>query len=116
MQGRTIRYGALAHALGFLFAAGTLLAATQPSGTLSVANPTLTFTSGRHAESNPDSDCEAGPCDEYALTIDLPPDYATTNPNAIVTFELEYDVQGDLDMRLLNGDGTQETDSGEPPG
>ena len=106
------------HAFAFVLAlfAPALFAAEPPAGTLSVANPTLTFTSGPHAESNPDSDCEAGPCDEYALTIDLPPDYATTNPNALVTFELEYDVQGDLDLRLLDGDGNQVTDSGEPPG
>jgi PKD repeat protein len=91
-------------------------AATPSSGTLSVGTPTLTFTSGPHTESNPDADCEAGPCDEYALTVDLPPDYAATNPNALITFELEYDVQGDLDLRLLDQAGTEVTDSGEPPG
>lgn len=114
MQGRSIPCGAAALAL--FLAAGALSAATPPNGTLSVANPTLTFTSGPHTESNPDADCGAGLCDEYALTVDLPPNYATTNPNALITFELEYDVQGDLDLRLLDGNGTEVTDSAEPPG
>ncbi|HVF34613.1 MAG TPA: PKD domain-containing protein [Candidatus Saccharimonadia bacterium] len=116
MEGRSIRYGALASALGLLCAAGTLLAATPPSGTLSVANPTLTFTSGPHTGENVEADCEANPCDEYALTVDLPPDYATTNPSALITVELEYTVPGDLDLRLLDGTDTQVADSGEPPG
>src|SRR5687767_2977596 len=116
MQGRSIRNGAFASALVLLFATGSLFAATPPNGTLSVATPTLTFSTGPHTQSTPTSDCSQAPCDDYALTVDLPANYATTNPNALVTVELEYGVPGDLDLEFLDANGTEVTSSGEPPG
>lgn len=58
-------------------------AANPSSGTLSVANPTLTYTGGPNLISNPSGTAELNcvdlPCDEYALTIDLPASYEETH-------------------------------------
>jgi hypothetical protein len=55
------------------------LAANPASGTLSVSNPTLTYTSGPNLISNPSAqvglNCAQLPCDNYALTVNLPASY-----------------------------------------
>lgn len=59
------------------------LAANPASGTLSVANPTLTYTTGPNIVSNPTGtvalDCSTLPCDEYALSVDVPATYEETH-------------------------------------
>jgi hypothetical protein len=59
------------------------LAANPASGTLSVANPTLTYTTGPNLVSNPTGtvalDCATLPCDEYALSVDVPAAYEDTH-------------------------------------
>src|SRR5688572_14844292 len=109
---------ARATALGCVLAATSFwdTGATPSGGTLSVGTPTLTFSTGPHSESNPDADCEAGPCDDYALAVDLPADYATTHPTARIEVDLEYDFHGDLDLVLLDADGNELDSSGDPPG
>ena len=70
-----------------MFAALTLtlasFAANPSSGTLSASNPTLTYTGGPHLISNPSAqvglNCTELPCDEYALTVDLPASYEETH-------------------------------------
>lgn len=70
-----------------VFAALTLtlasFAANPASGTLSVANPRLTYTGGPNLISNPSGtaalNCVDLPCDEYALAIDLPASYEETH-------------------------------------
>jgi len=70
-----------------MFAALTLalasFAANPASGTLSVANPTVTYTGGPNLISNPSGtaklNCVDLPCDNYALTIDLPASYEETH-------------------------------------
>jgi hypothetical protein len=59
------------------------LAANPAGGTLSVANPALTYTAGPNLVSNPSGtvelDCVSLPCDEYALTVDVPASYEDTH-------------------------------------
>ena len=58
-------------------------AASPASGTLSVASPTLTYSAGPNLVSNPSGtaelNCTELPCDEYALTIDVPASYENTH-------------------------------------
>ncbi len=58
-------------------------AANPASGTLSVSNPTLTYTGGPNLISNPSAqvslNCTQLPCDNYALTMDLPASYEETH-------------------------------------
>ena len=82
-------------------------AATPPSGTLSLANPTLTFSGGPFALANPTRlvslQCAnpALPCDNYSLTVNLPPDYRVTNPNATITITLNFPPSADYDLYLV---------------
>ena len=92
-----------------------LAAATPAAGTLSPATPQLVFSSGPHFDSNL-GDCSMAPCDDYALTLQLPADYAQTNPGASVRIDLAYTVPGDVDLALLDSQGTQVDDSGELAG
>ena len=73
--------------VGCIVAALTLglasFAANPASGTLSVSNPVLTYTAGPNLISNPSAqvglNCTQLPCDNYALTIDLPASYEETH-------------------------------------
>lgn len=82
-------------------------AATPSSGTLSPANPTLTFAGGPFAVPNPTRavslQCAnpALPCDNYALTVNLPPDYRVSNPNATITITLNFPPSADYDLYLI---------------
>jgi hypothetical protein len=87
-------------------------AADPANGTLSTATPQLSFVTGPHFDSNA-GDCTASPCDDYALSVQLPADYATTHPNAKIRVDLTYSVPGDLDLQLLNSSGAEIENSGE---
>src|SRR5215218_7373848 len=77
-------------------------AADPASGTLSAANPTLTYTGGPNLVSNPSGqacevDCVNLPCDEYALTINVPASYENTHQvRIVVSWPIpaeDYDLQ-----------------------
>ena len=77
-------------------------AANPASGTLSVATPTLTYTGGPNLISNPSGqagavDCVNLPCDDYALTINVPAEYEDTHQVRIhVAWPIpaeDYDLQ-----------------------
>ncbi|MGH8482432.1 MAG: S8 family serine peptidase, partial [Nevskiaceae bacterium] len=64
--------------------------------------------------SNPSSDAAGGicgtpvpPCDHYELTVELPADYASTNPTAAIRVEAGWpNAAEDFDFYLLNPDDT----------
>ena len=97
------------------FIAGIAQAADPASGTVSPASPQLSFTSGPHFDAN-GGDCSTSPCDDFALTVDLPADYATTNPGALLVVDMVYTVPGDCDLALLNQDGSEADSSGQLAG
>jgi hypothetical protein len=97
------------------FAANVAWGATPPSGTVSPAAPELSYTTGPHFDSNA-GDCDSSPCDDFALTLDLPATYAATNPGAKLEVDLVYTVPGDLDLQLLNSDNSEADNSGQPAG
>src|SRR5947209_16716059 len=77
-----IVFAALVFALVLLCARPTRMgeAATPSTGTLSLATPVLTYTSGPFVGSNPTDQADgvptcsppALPCDDYTLTVDVP--------------------------------------------
>lgn len=89
-------------------------AANPASGTLSVANPTLTYTGGPNLISNPSAqagavDCVNLPCDDYALTINVPASYENTHQ---VKIQISWDIPAeDYDLQVT-GVGS----SGNSPG
>ena len=104
--------------LAFIFCSiGSLLAlvsfaASPSSGTLSVGDPEITYEgSGPYVIPSVGGNTCAAPdeCDEFALTVDLPADYATTNPNDKVRIEISWeDPSGggaDFDMYVLDSGG-----------
>ncbi|HKQ52471.1 MAG TPA: fibronectin type III domain-containing protein [Pyrinomonadaceae bacterium] len=77
-------------------------AADPASGTLSPATPTLTYTGGPNLVSNPsgqagDVDCVNLPCDDFALTINVPAGYENTHQvRIVVSWPIpaeDYDLQ-----------------------
>jgi hypothetical protein len=92
----------------------TTAAAVTPAGaTLSPTNRSITYTGGPFVIPTNASDTAAGPvdcdqlnpCEDYGLTIDLPPDYKTANPNDFVKVEVTWtDATGgqDLDIFLVD--------------
>ena len=100
--------------------------ATPDHGTISAANRTLSYTGGPFLAPNA-SDSSTGvtcdqtnPCDQFALTLDLPPDYAVTHPGETVRIEVGWaDPAGvqDLDVYLSDVPGhyvAKITDSANP--
>jgi len=77
---------------------GAAFAAVPSSGTLSPLTPLLTYTAGPFTGANPSAnaldepDCNAvpGTCDDYMLTIDVPPNYFTLNPDHVVTITVGW--------------------------
>lgn len=82
-----LRTRVLVASVACMFAALTLtlasFAANPASGTLSAGNPTITYTGGPNLVSNPSGTAELNcvdlPCDNFALTIDLPASYEETH-------------------------------------
>ncbi len=87
-------------------------AATPPSGTLTDTSGPLEYTAGPFFEPNafgnslagwcdPDPADPFAPCDVYRLTVTLPDDYATTNPNQSVFVRVEWGTPAaDFDLYL----------------
>src|SRR5262245_28830995 len=106
---RLAAIGASALVASFLFA-GPALAGTPSSGTLSEATPQLTYTYGPNVISNPSAQAQDGgvcqeptfPCDHFALTVNLPANFATTNPNATIKVETTWTQPADdYDIYLM---------------
>jgi hypothetical protein len=91
-------------------------AADPASGTLSEASPELTYTSGPFVVSNPSATATgeplcaepAQPCDNYALTVELPAGFAAAHPNAEIKVSVAWDVASDdLDAYMYGADGAE---------
>src|SRR4051794_10174510 len=122
----------LAIALAGLAAAFTALpaahGATPASGTLTDTSGPITYTAGPFALANPtpvpllDSGPECAnpvqPCDDFALTVSLPSDYAETHPNDVVRFTMGWadtgTGQSDYDIYIYKGTVT-DTDGSQAP-
>lgn len=92
-------------------------AATPSSGTLSTANPVVTYTAGPFAQANPSPlglgqldtgprcDSSAFPCDTFHLTVTLPNGYTAANPNATIKVTMSWtDLgagQSDYDLYIF---------------
>lgn len=109
-------------AAGGVFAA-TATAADPESGTVSQASPTISFTSGPNAISNPGYPdtgvCQnpALPCDDFALTVEVPAPLPE-GVGAAIRVITTADATEDYDIYLLNADGEQvnsSTQGGTPP-
>ncbi len=79
-------------------------AATPPSGTLSGSSRALAYSSGPFAvpnvslnqdPNNPDCTEPLNPCDDFALTVDLPADYAATHPRDLITITSKWPINND---------------------
>ena len=74
------------------------VAANPASGTLSPSNRSLTYTGGPFVIPTNSTDSAAGPvdcdqanpCEDYALTIEIPAEYKTANPNDYVKVEVTW--------------------------
>lgn len=96
-----------------------LHAATTPgNGVLTAANPEsnpLTYQSGPNtgvAQATYDNgapcDAAINPCDEFELMVQLPEDYATTNPNDQILVRIEWPgVHNDYDLAVLDETGNE---------
>jgi PKD repeat protein len=98
-----------AFAAFLLCSAGVMLAmlsfaSTPSSGTLTDTSGPISYTAGPFFVANPtpvievDSGPECGgssqPCDDFALTVNLPAGYTTTNPNASIKVTLSWTDNG----------------------
>lgn len=94
-------------------------AATPADGTLSIANPTLSFTGGPFFASNPTANAtddglplcsEATPCDDFQLTVDVPAGYDNAhNIEVLVSWPVS---KADFDLFILKAsDSTKVTDA-----
>src|SRR6266550_5701078 len=81
-------------------------AATPPNGTLSEANPVLTYDAGPfnvlnqspvglgQLDTGPRCDANAFPCDSYALTVSLPSGYVAAHPNSGIKLTMSWTDTG----------------------
>ncbi len=107
-------------ALAGLLCSSLSQASTPASGTVSPGSLEQTYSAGPFIISDPGGvGCAdlSEACDDFALTVDLPANYATTNPAAKIVIDLVWDPQqADLDLALLNAAGEQILSSGSAPG
>src|SRR6266446_105469 len=104
-------------------------AATPPSGTLTDTSGPVAYTAGPFFVANPTPVIEVDsgpecfgseqPCDDYALTVTLPPGYAAAHPNAAIKVTMSWTDAGtgksDYDLYIYKGtvtstDGSQAAD------
>jgi PKD domain-containing protein len=100
--------------------------ATPSSGTLTDTSGPITYTAGPFAlanptpvpllDSGPECDNPVQPCDDFALTVSLPSNYAEQHPNDVVKFTLSWadtgTGQSDYDLYVYKGTVTN-TDGSE---
>jgi len=121
-------YGVIRSVLVLLFGAATIASAATPSsGTLSDVSGPLNYTAGPFnvANATPVPEVDAGPrcnnptqpCDDYTLTVTLPPGYALAHPLAAVKVTMSWTDTGsgksDYDLYVYQGvvttlDGSQQ--------
>src|SRR5688500_17256614 len=75
-------------------------AADPASGTLSTANPTITYESGPFTGSNPEGECDDVFCDHFALTLDLAGVPTTSSVRITTSWITPAD---DFDIYWMNG-------------
>lgn len=122
------RVGARLLAVMLAAMTGVVHAANPASGTLSPANPTITYTAGPFSLTNESYSAGAGtcspsqifPCDDFALTVNLPADYASTHPTDIIRMTTTWPDGGqDFDIYVLDASGTDafggQTTTGNDP-
>ena len=91
----------------------TLPSLAQTNSSLSPSNKSITYAGGpfvipTNASDNASGpvDCdEANPCEDYPLTIDIPQDYKTANPNDVIRVEVTWNdptSAQDLDIFLVD--------------
>ena len=101
----------------FLSLIVTAHAADDGSGTLSAATRSLSFTAGPFTLTNNSYQLPTGSvcgpdavfrCDTYALTIDVPADYATSHPQDRVHFAMTWpDHSEDIDLYVFDAQGNE---------
>src|SRR3954464_1473709 len=128
--------GGAGRALAVMFAAvaavftisPTAHGATPASGTLTDTSGPINYTAGPFAVAKPtpvpllDSGPEClnpvQPCDDFALTVSLPSDYAETHPNDVIRFTMGWPDTGtgqsDYDIYIYKGTVT-DTDGSQAP-
>lgn len=105
-------------------------AGTPSSGTLSLANPVLTYDAGPFNVPNqsplglgqldvgPRCDNTSFPCDNYTLTVTLPAGYAAAHPNAGIKVSVFWNDTGshqsEYDLYVYNG-VVSSLDGSQPP-
>ncbi|HZP11938.1 MAG TPA: hypothetical protein VFB36_05910 [Nevskiaceae bacterium] len=87
------------------------------SGTLSTTSPSLSFTAGPFTLTNNSYQLPTGStcspdaifrCDTYALTVDVPVDYATSHPRDRIHFAMTWpDHSEDIDLYVFDADGNE---------
>ncbi|MDP3856524.1 MAG: PKD domain-containing protein [Stagnimonas sp.] len=102
----------------FLPFAAPSQAADPASGTLSPTTPELSYSTGAYTVPAAATGCsDETPCDSYALTVELPADYALTHPgDRIHIVATMGNPAADYDMALLDADGNEVANSGNGPG
>src|SRR5438105_9844327 len=121
---RYVRTAILLAVLGCLAAALIVAtmrssAATPSGGTLSEANPVLTYDAGPFSVPNqspvglgqldtgPRCNANAFPCDSYALTVSLPAGYVAAHPNSGIKLTMSWtdtgSHQSDYDLYVYTG-------------
>ncbi len=104
--------------LSALLIGGHAWAAEPASGSLSLDNPEISFVSGPSLVSDPATgNCPDSPqCDRFDLSVELPADFATTNPSATIKIYLTAALPAeDYDLFLLDDSGAQINNSGNAP-
>ena len=91
-----MRCALFAPVLAALLSVGSALAAEPASDTISPAAPETRFESGPFTTSGGVFCTVTDGCDSYELTVNLPADYATSNPGAMVRIGLGWDFKLDL--------------------
>src|SRR5688572_20512599 len=92
--------------------AGGAWGAVPSSGTLSPGNPLITYVGGPYTGANPSNNvppnepnCAAvpGTCDDFTLTVDVPPNYFADNPTHVVTIKVSWpNNTNDFDLYIQN--------------
>jgi len=94
-------------------------AATPPNGTLSEANPVVTYDAGPfnvlnqspvglgQLDTGPRCNSNAFPCDSYGLVVSLPSGYVAAHPNSGLKLTMSWTdtgtTQSDYDIYVYNG-------------
>ena len=91
-----------------LGSATALHAADPPTGTLTTANTRdnpVSYVAGPISGGNQTTVCDPVQCDEFELTVSLPADYDSTNPDDLLVVEINWpDRTNDFELYVLDAD------------